>query len=102
MATKAQDAKQDETAAKNGAWEFKTDHWKTMKPLLDWQRALRSVDMDKTIEQMTTIVKSWPFDGDPSDPEAYANLTPSEYGKALLEVGNHVGNFFQAALGVDQ
>lgn len=91
--TKAQDAD------KTGTWEFATDHWATMKPLLEWQRTLRSVDMDATIEQMAAIIKAWPFDGDPGKPESYEELTPAEYAKTLQEVGNHIGNFFQAALG---
>ena len=79
---------------KNG-WSVDLSSWTTMEPFETWMDAARQMDIKTMNKIMAGVVKAWPYEGDPTDPAAFSQLHPKEWGKAISEVGRVVGNFFR-------
>jgi hypothetical protein len=62
----------------------------------DWIRQVHEEkNVSGMIDMMAEIVLSWPFDGDPSDPEAYRDLTSQEWVTVTAAVGEAISAAFQ-------
>jgi hypothetical protein len=45
---------------------------------------------------MAGIIKAWPFEADPADPDAYkGQIAPRQFKEAAEKVGQQVGAFFR-------
>lgn len=85
-----------ETAKTNG-WVIDLAAWTHMEPFYDWQDHVRTGNLRAMAQVMTTVIKSWPFEGDPADADTYAkNLRPTEWQEAAKKVGSAVGDFFSS------
>ena len=79
-------------------WQIDLSTWETMAELEQWQDVVSSSRAKDISIEMAKVVKSWPYDSDPSDPASYSALKPSEWAQCLKEVGIAVSDIFQAAL----
>lgn len=66
-----------------------------MKDYRTWENTSRSGDQDSINVIMATIIKAWPFEGDPSDPASYENLFPAEWTEALGAVATEAERIFR-------
>ena len=82
---------------KNGhlrKWELAdVSKWK-VRELKTYNRDAR--DPEKFIEnQCCEIIVSWPFPGDPSNPDDYDDLEGFQFAEVQRRLGDHVGAVFQ-------
>lgn len=70
--------------------------WK-MKQFKKWQRAALAGDLDAMQEMMVGVVRSWPFAGQPNDPDAYDDLAIADFMKIGKAIGEQVTELFRAA-----
>ncbi len=66
-----------------------------MKHLNRIMRAAREDNLDELIEGLAAFTVSWPFDGEPSDPEAWGELPRTRFNeltKAILADLGALGN----------
>lgn len=62
----------------------------------DFMTALSRNDFDGVAELVAGVIKSWPFEGDPSDPESFLELDFSQLGQLLRAVnGAMMASFSQ-------
>lgn len=66
-----------------------------MREHAQWTKLLKEAEVDEQNALMATCVTKWPFEGSPSDPEAYADLSPLEWREVLEAVGNATVRAFQ-------
>lgn len=49
-------------------------------------------DIENVISVMATVIKAWPFEGPPSDTEAWDELTLPEFNEVIQAVTEGLGN----------
>ena len=76
-------------------WKIDLSSWETMRDVRQFTDAQRSGDLGKVFEACAGIIKEWEFDGDPTDPDAYDDLTPQQWKQTQAEVNKAVSAFFQ-------
>lgn len=75
---------------------FKVDlsDWRMASHTL-WQKTASDGDLDAMSVIMAAVIKSWPYEGDPTNPSSYSNLWPREWKEAVRAVGKAVGATFR-------
>lgn len=76
-------------------WKIDLSAWKTMRDVREFTDAQRSGDLGSVFKACSGIIKSWEFEGDPADPDAYDDLTPAQWKRTQEEVNKAVTAFFQ-------
>ena len=74
-------------------WEINLSHW-TMKEVQAWQDAFGNFRFADMTQIMTTVIKAWEFEGDPTDSASYAALAIPQYRLAMRKVAQALGDFF--------
>lgn len=83
--------------AQANGWIIDLEAWTNMQPFYDWQDYVRTGNLREMANVMTTVVKSWPYDGNPADPEYYKlSMKPAEWKEAAMKVGSAIGDFFSS------
>ena len=72
-----------------GAIEYDSDM--PMKALEGLMTGANESSIHDMIEGLAVFVISWPFEGDPSDPEAWGELRRTEYNAAVTAVVEDLG-----------
>lgn len=70
--------------------------WK-MKQIKAWQKAALTADFDGMIAILVTVVRSWPYEGQPNDPAAYDDLDVNEFATVSKKVGDQMSDLFRTA-----
>lgn len=74
--------------------------WK-MRHHLEWSKAGNELNKDATTateklnSMMATIIREWPYEGQPNDPTAYMDLRPQEWRACLKAVEQAVADSFR-------
>lgn len=83
-------------AEKVDGLEIDINGWtQSMKKLTVWNEAALSFHVPRQSQLMTEVITAWPYDGDPQDIEAYAELTPVQYQTIAQEVGKAISRKFR-------
>lgn len=77
-------------------WHIDLRGWTTMKPILAWQQAALTGDLNTLITSMRAVIDEWGFAGDPADAAAYENLTPAQWTQAVRKVNDAIAALFPA------
>jgi hypothetical protein len=84
------------TDSSGNGWTIDLSAWQTMEPIMAWQDAAQAGDFRTMATIMTGIIKAWPFEADPADPDAYkGQIAPRQFKEAAEKVGQQVGAFFR-------
>lgn len=62
----------------------------TLGDFMDYMDNTRTGDVAASVEFMVKIIKAWPYDGNPSNPDDYRRLPVTAYGTLLTECGKAV------------
>ena len=66
-------------------FDINLNGWK-VRDFKEFMAALSSNDFERVAEKISGVVTSWPFAGDPSNPESLMNLSFAELGQLLRAV----------------
>lgn len=84
--------------ANQDGWKISLDGWKTMKPIIRWNRVVQAGEIEAMNAIMAGVVEAWPFEGDPKKSADYEELSPSDWAECVKRVGEAVGAIFQNVL----
>lgn len=76
-------------------FEINLNGWR-VREFRDFMRALTTNDFDRVAELVAGVIFEWPFEGSPSDPEAFMNLNFAELGQVLRAVNGAMLAAFQS------
>ena len=70
---------QDNTNDNGRGWHITFEAWGvTMEAQIRWMRMYKADDYAAIFTEAPDLVKEWPFEDDPRDPQAYLKLTMEE------------------------